>query len=1021
MSGTRKMARPPPSKSVLREGVLVRFKSSGECTIRDENNKYLVVHRNNFLQKHEATADCVGRRCRYNLQTGHGVNVVTDLRLITGPGGTKKRTDTTKVERPGEGNGDTVSAGDRKSAKGDEDCSWELVTNKSKRKSKSSPDKPSQSSELNSLLSGYRFLGLITSYNSTSKSGTISSDQVEQTSIRFGAEPAMSILNQCPNISGKRIFFYLTFNSSLQVTKMTFAAGYMTPQKVSGHISSWDGKQSTMQLQHLKVPILLDPAEVSSGNPLGCAVLNMKLNCSLYLDVDLRINARDVALYTNSFKPRGSKKSLKFPDHQTIQQAECSEGFEAQLGEGGTEFSYDNLATNTMVYKENLESTKQMRAVNIDSKRSFPDLGVSRCPPTMLPSAFSPLTFCQSNQDSNCDSSHESEALLQADIDLGPIQSADSVGPGGRHPLYRRKSSLCIATEPTENVEAPVPPVVYHGAVEAFGGLQPQVACVVRQSSPLPNGSVLGPTALNRLRPPLLLLQTQQSLLQPGEVHCPGALLQTPDIVHCPAPASLQQLSNFAPSAAPQFRLYTSDSSMPEAGPDFPSLPEMTPRAQRPAAPSFASRATTSSVKSAQMKESVPKTAPRVKVIKEASYSAKSRSVSPKNAEKRMSSMSLHPKKSRTISSSGDVNQKIARRHSQERKETSGGMSFAEDSYTPTPETKHMLKIKGLDFEEEDLTKDLAEQIALCKEETDLNELFQSLRPRFSQLLTDAAGCKALAKFIRKISQIPKSSSALEKKIARVVQTSFMTLIESKDGCLIIQTCLAHFQDEESKQILAELTVDLDSDDLARFWISGLPAFKLAIECLDEQGVTALCENISGNYTKLSCQVKQYSGMRELLKRARNFAVMDDIIDEIKEDFLYLSKDRFGGKVVTTILEIGTPNTIGKVVAKLLGHLEELAVHPVASSVLETALKFAASDVQDLIIGELCTEKSKDADSTLVNLSRHKDGHKVIITMLEEARGRSTLQELKSSLLFKQEMLYSNEFASKVLFYTRLV
>ena len=28
-------------------------------------------------------------------------------------------------------------------------------------------------------------------------------------------------------------------------------------------------------------------------------------------------------------------------------------------------------------------------------------------------------------------------------------------------------------------------------------------------------------------------------------------------------------------------------------------------------------------------------------------------------------------------------------------------MSFAEDSYTPTLETKHMLKIKGLDFEEE--------------------------------------------------------------------------------------------------------------------------------------------------------------------------------------------------------------------------------------------------------------------------------------------------------------------------------
>ena len=30
-------------------------------------------------------------------------------------------------------------------AQGDEDCSWELVTNKSKRKSKSSPDNPNQS------------------------------------------------------------------------------------------------------------------------------------------------------------------------------------------------------------------------------------------------------------------------------------------------------------------------------------------------------------------------------------------------------------------------------------------------------------------------------------------------------------------------------------------------------------------------------------------------------------------------------------------------------------------------------------------------------------------------------------------------------------------------------------------------------------------------------------------------------------------------------------------------------------
>ena len=35
--------------------------------------------------------------------------------------------------------------------------------------------------------------------------------------------------------------------------------------------------------------------------------------------------------------------------------------------------------------------------------------------------------------------------------------------------------SECREFHFAENVEAPVPPVVYHGAVEAFGGLQPQV------------------------------------------------------------------------------------------------------------------------------------------------------------------------------------------------------------------------------------------------------------------------------------------------------------------------------------------------------------------------------------------------------------------------------------------------------------------------------------------------------------------------------------------------------------------
>ena len=42
-----------------------------------------------------------------------------------------------------------------------------------------------------------------------------------------------------------------------------------------------------------------------------------------------------------------------------------------------------------------------------------------------------------------------------------------------------------------------------------------------------------------------------------------------------------------------------------------------------------------------------------------------------------------------------------------------------------------------------------------------------------------------------------------------------------------------------------------------------------------------------------------------------------------------------------------------QVVGRFLGSVEELAMHPVASPVLITALKFATADVQDLMIEEV--------------------------------------------------------------------
>jgi len=313
--------------------------------------------------------------------------------------------------------------------------------------------------------------------------------------------------------------------------------------------------------------------------------------------------------------------------------------------------------------------------------------------------------------------------------------------------------------------------------------------------------------------------------------------------------------------------------------------------------------------------------------------------------------------------------------------------------------------------------RDLARQISECNGEEEINVLFTELKPSFSELLEDGEGCKILSAFIGKIARF---SIGTQRKMARIVKSWFPSLLGGKDGCAVLKTCLASFKNE-AKLIVAESLVDLDSDQLSKFWVYGISAFRLGLDCLDEKAVGIVCGNLSGHMTKMSCCVKQYPGVQEILKRVRDSSIFDDIIEEMQADFPTLAVDRFGAKVMKTLIEIAPQEIVDKIGKSLMGSLKDLAVHQCGHHVLISLLKYASSDVQDLFVEEFCQEKSSDANTAVVDLSHHPAGHNVVIALLEGSRGRSSLQELKTALLFKQEFLYANEFASKVLKMTRLV
>ena len=68
---------------------------------------------------------------------------------------------------------------------------------------------------------------------------------------------------------------------------------------------------------------------------------------------------------------------------------------------------------------------------------------------------------------------------------------------------------------------------------------------------------------------------------------------------------------------------------------------------------------------------------------------------------------------------------------------------------------------------------------------------------------------------------------------------------------------------------------------------------------------------------------------------------------------------------------------------RFLGRIAELACHPVCCAVVEVLLRTAGDGQQAAIIEEVCTVTTSQADMAVVSLTKDKQGHAIILTMLK--------------------------------------
>ena len=150
---------------------------------------------------------------------------------------------------------------------------------------------------------------------------------------------------------------------------------------------------------------------------------------------------------------------------------------------------------------------------------------------------------------------------------------------------------------------------------------------------------------------------------------------------------------------------------------------------------------------------------------------------------------------------------------------------------------------------------------------------------------------------------------------------------------------------------------------------------------------------LDGHFSALATNVRFYKPIKTLLAKLAGTDCLPEILAELDEELVMLACHRFGHTVVVALLEADLPPaTRENLVARFQGRIAELACHPVCSAVMEVLLKTSGGGQQAEIIEEVCTVPTNQADMAVVSLTKDKQGHAIVLTMLKV----ETISNIKS-------------------------
>ena len=206
----------------------------------------------------------------------------------------------------------------------------------------------------------------------------------------------------------------------------------------------------------------------------------------------------------------------------------------------------------------------------------------------------------------------------------------------------------------------------------------------------------------------------------------------------------------------------------------------------------------------------------------------------------------------------------------------------------------------------------------------------------------------------------------------------------------------------------------------------------MSLDFLEAAGFTlsSLSLALAGHFSSLATNMRFYKPVKTLLSKLASTDSLPDILAELEEDLVTLACHRFAHTVVVALLEAQLPiGTRESLVERFQGRIAELACHPFCCAVVEVLLRTAGDGQQAAIIEEVCTVTTNQADMAVVSLTKDKQGHAIVLTMLkvvnitgmisvsmfQVSQHKQVHNLLKASILCKQDELVGNAWAARVL------